>query len=95
MKNMNCLKPEKVDPIDLFVTGCAGAGKTHLIKALYHKAVKTFRYDTMNPDRPTVALMAPTGVAAININGTTIHTAVSISKESGDVVLPQNVIFWC
>ena len=55
MKNMNCLKPEKVDPIDLFVTGCAGAGKSHLIKALYHKAVKTFRYDTMNPDRPTVA----------------------------------------
>ena len=68
MKNMNCLKPEKVDPIDLFVTGCAGAAKSHLIKALYHKAVKTFRYDTMNPDRPTVALMAPTGVAAININ---------------------------
>ena len=88
MKNMNCLKPEKVDPIDLFVTGCAGAGKSHLIKALYHKAVKTFRYDTMNPDRPTVAFMAPTGVAAININGTTIYTALSISKESGDFILP-------
>ena len=28
--------------------------------------------------------MAPTGVAAININGTTIHTALSIPKESGD-----------
>ena len=55
MKNLNCLKPEKVDSVDLFVTGCAGAGKSHLIKALYHKAFKTFRYDTMNPDRPTVA----------------------------------------
>ena len=43
--------------------------ESHLIKALYNKAVKSFRYDTMNPDRPTVALMAPTGVAAINING--------------------------
>ena len=82
------MKPEKVDPIDLFVTGCAGAGKSDLIKALYHKAVKTFRYDTMNPDRPTVAFMDPTGVAAIYINCTTIHTALSISKESGDVVLP-------
>ena len=84
MKNLNCLKPEKLDPINLFVTGGAGAGKSHLIKAVYHTAVKTFRYGTINPERPTVALMAPTGVAAININGTTIHTALSIPKEFGD-----------
>ncbi|XP_044169485.1 uncharacterized protein LOC114973474 [Acropora millepora] len=84
MKNLNCLKPEKLDPINLFVTGGAGAGKSHLIKAIYHTAVKTFRYGTINPEKPTVALMAPTGVAAININGTTIHTALSIPKESGD-----------
>ena len=30
--------------------------------------------------------MAPTGAAAIDINGTTIHTALSIPKEFGDVV---------
>lgn len=84
MKNLNCLKPEKLDPINLFVTGGARAGKSHLIKAIYLTAVKTFRYGTVNPERPTVALMAPTGVAAININGTTIHTALSIPKESGD-----------
>ena len=90
MKNLNCLKPEKVDPINLFVTGGAGAGKSHLIKAIYHTAVKTFRYGTVNPDRPTVALMAQTGVAAININGTTIHTALSIPKESGDFAPPMS-----
>ena len=47
--------------------------------------LKTFRYGTINPERPKLALMAPTGVAAININGTTIHTALSIPKESGDL----------
>ena len=31
--------------------------------------------------------MAPTCVAAININSTTIYTALSIPKESGDFVL--------
>ena len=83
MKKLKCLKPEKLDPINLFVTGGAGSGKSHLIKAIYHTAVKTFRCSTINPERPTVALMAPTGVAAINNNGTTIHTALSIPKESG------------
>ena len=63
MKNLNCLKPEKLDPINLFVTGGARAGKSHLIKAIYHTEVKTFRYGTINPERPTVALMVPTGVA--------------------------------
>ena len=34
--------------------------------------------------------MAPTGVAAIDINGTTIHTALAIPKESGENVLPMS-----
>jgi len=44
----------------------------------------------MIPDRPTVASMAPTCVAAININSPTIHTALSIPKESGDFVLSMS-----
>ena len=68
------MKPEKVHPIKLFVTGCTGAGKSHLTKPISHTAAKTFQYGTMNPDRPTVALATPTGVATININSTTyIH----------------------
>lgn len=34
--------------------------------------------------------MAPTGVAAININGTTIHTALAIPKEAGDNLPPMS-----
>lgn len=34
--------------------------------------------------------MAPTGVAAININDTTIHTALAIPKEAGDNLPPMS-----
>ena len=84
IKNMNSLKPVEVEPIYLFLTGGGGAGKSHLIKTIYHTAVKTFRHPPCNPELPTVQLMAPTGVAAINIDGTTINTGLAISTETGD-----------
>ena len=84
IKNMNSLKPVEVQPIYLFLSGGGGAGKSHLIKTIYHTAVKTFRHPPFNPELPTVLLMAPTGVAAINIDGTTINTGIAIPKETGD-----------
>ena len=68
----------------LFLTGGGGAGKSHLIKTIYHTAVKTFRHPPCNPELPTVLLMAPTGVAAINIDGTTINTGLAVPTETGD-----------
>ena len=80
------MRPENVKPIYLFITGGAGAGKSYLIKTIYHTVTKTFRCPPINPELPTVLLMAPTGVAAINIDGTTINTALAIPKETGDNV---------
>ena len=34
-----------------------------------------------NPELPSMLLMDPTGVAAINTNGTTVHTALAIPRE--------------
>ena len=84
IKNMNSLKPEEVKPIYLFITGGAGAGKSHLIKTIYHTAAKTFRHACRNPELPILLLMAPTGVSAININGTTINTALAIPQQTSD-----------
>ena len=86
LKNMNSLKPEELEPIYLFITGGAGAGKSRLIKTIYHAVTKTLSHTSMNPELPTVLLMAPTGVAAINIDGTTINTALAIPVQTGDNV---------
>ncbi len=74
----------------LFITGGGGAGKSHLTKSIYHTTKKTFRHGITNPEKLTILLMAPAGVAAINIDGTTIHTALAIPKESGDNIKPMS-----
>ena len=86
MANLNTLKPSKIDPIHVSVTGGGGAGKSHLIRAIHHTVTKTFRHAPLNPELPSVLLMAPTGVAAINISGTTVHAALAIPRECGNRV---------
>lgn len=47
---------------NIFITGRAGTGKSTLLNYFYH-------YTNKN-----VVLLAPTGVAAVNIGGQTIHS---------------------
>lgn len=44
----------------------------------------------MNPELPTVILLANTGVAAINIDATTINTALAIPIQTGDTFPPMS-----
>ena len=81
IKSANCLTKETVEPIHIFVTG--GGGKSHLIKTIYHTAVNMFKYSMANPSLPSVLLMAPTGVAAVNISGMTVNTGLAIPKHAG------------
>ena len=55
--------------------------ENHLINTIYHTVVKMFRYGIMNPENRTVLLLA-----AINIDGTTINTALAIPKNTGDTL---------
>jgi hypothetical protein len=57
-----------------FVTGPGGTGKSYLLRALVHWC---------NTSRESCVLLAPTGIAARNIDGNTIHSAMSIYSEHG------------
>ena len=59
------------------------------IKALYQTALKTFRYGPYDPELPNVLKIAPTGVAAINVNRLVITSALAIPKNAfGEHIAP-------
>ena len=60
-------------PLHLFITGGGGCGKSHLLRTIYQAATKTLMHNGGGPHKLRVLLLAPTGVAAVNINGTTMH----------------------
>ncbi|XP_078368705.1 ATP-dependent DNA helicase Pif1-like [Oculina patagonica] len=62
-----------------FLSGGAGVGKSHLTKALYQATLK-FLNSLAGDDfhQVKILLLAPTGKAAYNIKGNTIHSALAI-----------------
>ena len=89
VKNLSSQNTKEIQPLQLFITGGAGTGKSHLIKTIYASLTKTFSYGSMSVVKPSVLLLAPTGIAAININGNTIHSALSIPTESCGMTVPK------
>ena len=67
------------DPICTFLTGGAGVGKTHVTLALYQSLYRYLnKKPGVDPDKPCILLLAPTGKAAYLIRGSTIHSALKI-----------------
>lgn len=66
------------DPFHIFLSGGGGVGKSHLINAIYEGVTRALRTPAHSPDQPTVLLTASTGKAAVNINGTTLHSAFNL-----------------
>ena len=67
---------EEPNQILTFITGGAGTGKRHLIKALYQMITKMLISQVDNKEK--VVCLAPTGTAARNIHGQTVHSAFNI-----------------
>uniref|UniRef100_A0A914WZ63 ATP-dependent DNA helicase n=1 Tax=Plectus sambesii TaxID=2011161 RepID=A0A914WZ63_9BILA len=62
-----CICDNLKPPIFHFISGLAGTGKSYLIECIADKLTQLF------PDCCRVVIGAPTGVAAFNVNGETLH----------------------
>ena len=67
------------NPFYNFLSGGAGMGKSHLTKALYQAALKFYNArEGEDFHHINVLVLAPTGKAAYNIKGNTIHSSLAI-----------------
>ena len=72
------------EPLRLFLSGGAGVGKSWLTNAMYKSLIRYFNTVAgENPDEVKVIKVAPTGKAAYNINGNTVHSAFQIAANRG------------
>ena len=73
------LMKTSVNPFYNFLSGGAGVGKLHPTKALYQAALKFYiAREGEDFHDINVLLLAPTGKAAYNIKGNTIHSSLAI-----------------
>ncbi|XP_055088463.1 uncharacterized protein LOC129457426 [Periophthalmus magnuspinnatus] len=78
LQKINNQNPE---PLHTFITGGAGTGKSHLIRAIQYEATRLLAPLCSTPDGVSVLLTAPTGIAAYNLKAATIHSSFSIGMD--------------
>ena len=80
---LNSVKTDKL-PLRLFLSGGAGVGKSTVTNALYEALIRYLNALPENdPDDISVVKVAPTGKAAFNIRGNTLHSAFKIPANRG------------
>ena len=83
VKNLSCKSPKVIEPFHIFLSGGGGVGKSHLLTTIYHSVTKLLMYKGGEPSKQRVLVLGPTGVSAIHINGTTIHSGLVIPTTHG------------
>ncbi|XP_048584632.1 uncharacterized protein LOC125556698 [Nematostella vectensis] len=72
------------EPLRLFLSGGAGVGKSSVTNVLYKALIRYLNSIVgENPDEIKVLKTAPTGKAAFNIKGYTLHAAFKIPANKG------------
>ncbi|XP_020620270.1 ATP-dependent DNA helicase PIF1-like [Orbicella faveolata] len=78
------VKDKPNDALRLFLSGGAGVGKSTVTNALYEVLIRFLNSIAgENPDDVKVVKTAPTGKAAFNIKGNTLHGAFKILANRG------------
>ena len=68
---------QEINPYRIFLSGPGGVGKSHIIKIIQSDMKKLLRLSNrIKPTDVSVLVTAPTGVAAFNVDGMTIHSAL-------------------
>ena len=79
MKNGEHIKPYTYR---VFLSGPGGVGKSHVIMLIQSDTIRLIKQSgSVEPDDVLVLLTAPTGVAAFNVNGMTLHSAFLLGKS--------------
>ena len=76
VKNVSSKK--KINPVHVFLSCSGGTGKSHLVKTIYQAISKELLCHSKEPDKPRVFLLVPTGISAVNISRTRIHSRLGI-----------------
>ena len=67
-----------VEPVHIFLSGSGGTGKSHFWKVIYNAISITLLCHCKDPEKPRVLLLGSTGISAVNIGGTAIHSDLAI-----------------
>ena len=79
-------------PFDISISGLGEGRKSHLIKTFYQSVTKLLQYLCSSPEKPGVLILAPTGVASINATGTTVHSALDLTRCGKFFPLKSNAL---
>ena len=75
-----------IKPVRMFVSGVGGTGKSFLIEAIKALVISLWPLDDL-----VCAIAAPTGLAAFNVGGTTIHRLFQLPIEHS----AKAASYWC
>jgi hypothetical protein len=82
---------KSIQPYQVFLSGPGGVGKSHVIRMIHSDTIKFLKLSgAFEPDEIVVLLSAPTGVAAFNINGMTLHSAFLLSIRGSSSFLSSD-----